>query len=170
MSEKKCVLYRVFYLKKIVYVGRTTQPLQTRLHGHFFKAPMMRAINIDLVSKIEYAELKSEADMFLYEIYYINKWKPSLNVDDKAHDELSVTLPELKWSEFQPPLMDKWKTQIAEKDAEFRSQKEQKEDLRKKRSQLRKDYRQGKLTEDEYYEALERVEEELRDAESSSIW
>ena len=170
MAEKKYLLYRVYYANKIVYVGRTAQPLQTRLHGHLFKAPMMRTFNIDLVSKVEYTELSTEANMFLYEIYYINKWKPALNVDDKAHDELSIQLPELVWTEFETPLMDKWKQQLSERDMEQKKHKDAKEDLRKQRSQLRKDFKSGKLTEDEYYEALEALEERMRNNEDDCIW
>lgn len=170
MAEKKFLLYRVYYLNKIAYIGRTSQPLQTRLHGHLFKAPMMRTFNIDLISKIEFAELTSEADMFLYEIYYINKWKPALNVDDKAHDELSIILPELTWQEFATPLMAKWKEQLAERDAEQKKHKNEKEDLRKKRSQLRKDFKVGKITEDEYYDALEQLEMQIQENEENCIW
>ena len=53
--------------------------------------------------------------MFLYEIYYINTLKPALNVDDKADDKLSVTLPELEFKDFWPKNFDKWKSEIAAK-------------------------------------------------------
>lgn len=170
MADKKFLLYRVYYLNKIAYVGRTSQPLQTRLHGHLFKAPMMRTFNVNLISKIEFAELPTESDMFLYEIYYINKWKPALNVDDKAHDELTLCLPELNWTEFTTPLMDKWKEQLAQRDEEQKKHKDNREDLRKKRSQLRKDFKNGKMSEDEYYEALEKLEEEIRENEEGCLW
>lgn len=170
MVERKHILYRVFYGEKIIYVGRTSQPLQTRLHGHLFKAPMMRTFNINLISKIEYTELPTEADMFLYEIYYINKWKPALNVDDKAHDDLTLSLPELTWAEFQTPLMTKWKEQLAEKDAKQKEHMDRKENLRKKRSQLRKDFKAGRMSEDEYYEALEKLENAAQENEDGCLW
>lgn len=67
-----------------------------------FAKPMHRAIDIHNVTKIEYTELRTEADMNLYEIYFINLWNPPLNVDDKARDSLTITLPELEWTEFIP--------------------------------------------------------------------
>ena len=67
------VLYRIFYGEHIVYVGRTKQPLQNRIRGHLFGKPMHRKIDIEQVSRIEYAEFKTEADMNLYEIYFILK-------------------------------------------------------------------------------------------------
>lgn len=86
------ILYRIWYGNDLVYLGRTKQPLQTRLHGHFFKKPMHRSISINLVTKIEYAMFPTESDMNLYEIYFINLWKPALNIDDKCKDELTVLL------------------------------------------------------------------------------
>lgn len=109
---RKFIIYRIYYGSNIVYVGRTKQPLQSRIRGHMFKKPMHRLVDINHVTKIDYAELGSEADMFLYEIYYINTIKPPLNVDDKAYDNLSATLPELEFKDFWPKNFDKWKTEL----------------------------------------------------------
>lgn len=111
-SPKGFILYRIYYGDHIVYVGRTKQPLQTRIHGHMFAAPMHRSIDIHNVSKIEYAMLPTEADMNLYEIYLINLWKPELNVDDKARYQLTVRLDDLEWFEFIPANWDKWLQQL----------------------------------------------------------
>ena len=48
--------------------------------------------------------------------------------------------------------------------------KNEKEDLRKKRSQLRKDFKAGKITEDEYYDALEQLEMQIQENEENCIW
>ena len=109
---KKYILYKFFYGNDVVYFGRTAQPLQNRIRGHVFGKPMHRIIDINQVTKIEYTELPTEADMFLYEIYYINKLKPCLNLDDRAYDDLTVALPELKFSLFETKLWDKWKKEI----------------------------------------------------------
>jgi hypothetical protein len=104
-------LYKFYYGEQCVYLGRTSQDFKNRLRGHFFKKPMHRAININLVTKIETVVLPTQADMFLYEIYYINKLRPALNVDDKAIDGLGLTvnLPELEFQEYKLNLLDKWK-------------------------------------------------------------
>lgn len=44
-------LYKIYYDDVLVYLGRTKQPLQTRLRGHFFKKPMHRVIDIQQVSR-----------------------------------------------------------------------------------------------------------------------
>jgi len=111
-SPQGFLLYRIYYGDIIAYLGRTKQPLQARIRGHVFQKPMHKLILIQNVSKIEYTELQTEADMNLYEIYYINLWKPPLNVDDKARDELSISLPELEWKEFVPANWDDWKRQL----------------------------------------------------------
>lgn len=111
-SPQGFILYRIWYGNCLAYLGRTKQPLQARLRGHMFAKPMHRAINIHNVTRIEYAEFQTEADMNLYEIYFINLWKPPLNVDDKARDELSITLPDCEWKEFIPKNWEDWKKSI----------------------------------------------------------
>lgn len=111
---KGFILYRIWYGNKIVYIGRTRQPLQARIHGHMFASPMHRAIDIHNVTKIEYTMLSTEADMNLYEIYFINLWKPALNVDDKAGDDLTAFLPDLRWQQFIPTNWEKWKEKIGQ--------------------------------------------------------
>ena len=83
-KTKTFILYKIYYGEELVYLGRTTQLLQDRIRNHLFKRPMLKKIDINKVSKIEYAEFKTRADLYLYEIYYINLYKPIFNKDDKA--------------------------------------------------------------------------------------
>lgn len=76
-----------------------------------FGKPMHRKIDIERMTKVEYTTFSSVADMYLYEIYYINLLKPVLNKDDKARDSLNVVLPEKEWTEFTTPLFEKWRTE-----------------------------------------------------------
>lgn len=79
---------------------------------------MHRTIAIEQETKIEYAEFQTEADMNLHEIYFILKWHPPLNVDDKTRDYPTVELPEVNWKEFRTPLWEKWRQQIVDTAAE----------------------------------------------------
>lgn len=113
-------IYKIFYGGKdktefVAYLGRTKQTINSRLRGHFFKLTMHKLIDIFSVSHIETATCRTEADMFLYEIYYINKFKPALNRDDKARDELTISLPELEFSTYSCRLIDKWKRELTTK-------------------------------------------------------
>lgn len=115
-SPKGFILYRIWYNNFIAYLGRTKQPLQSRMHGHMFAAPMHRVIDIHNVTRIEYTMLSTEADMNLYEIYFINLWKPPLNIDDKAKDNLTICLPDLPWQEFVPQNWEEWKKKLDSRD------------------------------------------------------
>ena len=150
-------LYRIYYGEHIVYLGRTMQPLQNRIRGHLFKKPMHREICIEQVSKIEYATFKSQADMYLYEIYFINLWRPALNKDDKASDSLTVSLPDVEWKLFTTPLWEKWRKEIEDNDISERNQRKAELEAFEKQRGLRKQLRNGEITEDEYWSLLEEV-------------
>lgn len=144
------ILYRIWYEDTLVYLGRTKQPLQTRIHGHLFKKPMHRSISINLVTKIEYTEFPTEADMNLYEIYFINLWKPLLNIDDKCKDELTVHLPDVKWKPFTTSLWDKWEKEIMAMDKEYQMKKQEKAAKVEMDRFMRRKWHRGEITEKEY--------------------
>lgn len=151
------ILYRIYYGDSIVYVGRTKQPLQDRIRGHLFKKPMLREIDITQVSKIEYTALPSEADMYLYEIYYINLWHPGLNKDDKAKDALTITLPERQWELFTTPLWDKWKEELARKDEEEAERRRRKVEAMELDHKMRRMLHTGEITESDYWAFRESI-------------
>lgn len=159
-AQKRFILYRIYYAENIVYIGRTKQPLQNRIRGHVFKKPMYRSISIDNISKIEYAEFQTEADMNLYEIYFINLWKPALNVDDKCTDNLTVSLPSVEWRLFQTPLWEKWKSEIHKKDTEYGSLSARKHEITEELRVLRSLRRMDKIPEDEYCSRREALAKE----------
>lgn len=158
-SPKGFILYRIWYGKNISYLGRTKQPLQTRIHGHLFHAPMHRTIDIHNVTKIEYAEFQTEADMFVYEVFFINTWKPSLNVDDKAGDSLTISLPPVEWKLFEIPLplWEKWKIKIEEQDVK----EKKRQDLFLKQAEIYRKHREGKISEKEHSSLMKILRQEM---------
>lgn len=148
-------LYRIYYGDIIVYVGRTNQPLSTRIRGHLFKKPMHRTLNINQISKIEYVEFESEADMNLYEIYYINLLKPALNCDDKVKDKLTVKLPEVEWSEAHFKLWDKWKQEIEQQDSNFQDLRQRLKNIEEQKRILRGLKKVGQISEDDFYDKMD---------------
>ncbi|MDL2293870.1 hypothetical protein LJC60_04480 [Ruminococcaceae bacterium OttesenSCG-928-D13] len=128
-------LYKIYFGDELAYLGRTRQPLKRRLHGHFFKARLHKAIDIFKVTRIESAEFATCADMYLYEIYYINKLHPLLNRDDVAPDELTVTLPEVAFAPFECDLMDKWKVEVIAREEALRQKRREQREKRAKRKQ-----------------------------------
>lgn len=166
-KEKTYKVYKIYYDDELVYIGRTKQPLQDRMRNHFFKKPMIRELNINKVSKIEYAEVVSEADMFVYELYYICLFKPPINKGEKPCDNLSLILPPLTFHSWTTPLWDKWKKEINEKDVDYMRKKHKKEKMEekireKKREALDK-YKIGEISDNEYWEICNELQiEKLR--------
>ena len=159
---KQFLLYRIYYDFGLAYVGQTAQPLKRRLHGHFFAKPMMRKIDPRHVVRIEYAACKTRADMNLYEIYYIEKLKPPLNFADKDHDELSVTLPDIPFLPFDCDLLPKWCIELEERERREDAARKRKPQIEVEKLDLRRKFRKGAVSEDEYYARLEALEAELK--------
>ena len=103
------LIYRIYYGDTVVYVGQTKQKLINRLRQHFWAAPQYGKFNLQLVTKVEYAECKTVCDMNVYEVYYMNLLVCPLNQKDKKYGELTIRLPELEWSEYKHPLINKWR-------------------------------------------------------------
>lgn len=154
-NPKGFILYKIYYDSELVYLGRTKQPLQDRIRGHLFKKPMHRSIGIEFVTKIEYAEFETEADMNVYEVYFINLYRPPLNRDDKARDRLTVSMPPVEWKTYTTPLWEKWKDEIQQADRAA-DEKRKKACLRIEQTRaMRKKRARGEITEDEYFNFLE---------------
>lgn len=162
-SSKTHTLYKIYYGDTLVYLGRTNQPLQTRLRGHFFKKPMHRTIDINQVTRIEYTEFYTEADMFLYEIYLINLLKPPLNVDDRAQDNLTIALPEKMFKEFECSLMDKWKSELKAQENEYQKLKDEYYSIPEKMSILRMQRKTKDITEEEFQKQYDKLVERKKE-------
>jgi excinuclease UvrABC nuclease subunit len=109
------IIYRVYYSADngefIAYIGRTRNNLTQRIRQHYFTHLFMRTLDINKTTRIEYTEFATVADMYIAEIILINEYKPPLNVDDKAKDEitLDIHLPPLEWKIWDKPhLIRKW--------------------------------------------------------------
>ena len=151
MKEQQFILYKIYYGKTLVYLGRTMQSLNSRLRGHFFKTPMQREIDIFSVTRIEYAMFATQADMNVYEVYLINKEKPCLNNDDKARDSLTFEIPHVPFEAYECKLLEKWKEKIREKDSERDRKRRMKIETDMKLREMRRQRANGEITEDEYY-------------------
>lgn len=163
MKSPKYTLYKIYGANMLLYLGRTKQPLQSRIRGHLFAKPMHRIIDIDHVSRIEYAEFATEADMNLYEIYYILTLKPPLNVDDKTKDYPTVTLPDVEWREFQTPLWAKWREQIQAAKERGKNARERLRAMEQERHVIRCKCRMGEITREQRDEAVESMNAEANE-------
>ena len=157
----KHIVYRIYYGDQIVYVGRTNQPLQTRIRGHLFAKPMHRILNIDLISKVEFHEFDSEADMNLYEIYYILLLHPVFNVDDKTKDYPTVQLPEVEFTTATFKKWDIWKEEIRQKEIDGKTKSMRRRELMEKLHIIRSLWHTGEMSEEEYYARRDTMNAEI---------
>lgn len=89
---KEYYIYK--YLNKneeIIYIGLTSRPIKKRIKEHEVEELQKETY------RIEYAKVKTEADMRMYELYYINKYNPKFNTRDLYVDGNQITLPELNF-------------------------------------------------------------------------
>lgn len=82
--------FRHYLTNEIIYVGKTTRKINTRMNEHFSKRGHLPNKCYDNVGKIEYIEVSSDADARLVELYLINKYKPKYNIEGKAQDAQSL--------------------------------------------------------------------------------
>ena len=95
--ETKFILYRIWYGTMLVYVGQTIQKLEQRMRQHFLYD---NDLDINATTLIEFAYLNSQADLNVYELYFINKYRAFENRLGLTNDKLTITLPELNWQNF----------------------------------------------------------------------
>ena len=88
--------------KNIIYVGKSKQSLEQRFKGHTHLPDAC----YNLTYEIEYIECKTESDMSIKEIYYINKYRHDgvfFNVLDTTEVPISVGFDDT-WKQYIGPL------------------------------------------------------------------
>jgi hypothetical protein len=96
INSNKTGYYIYFFISKEnkpIYIGKTRQKIKDRMNAHNH-LPCECYSDVD---KICYGEVESEADLAIYETYYINKYKPKYNTMLKYNDKVNIKLPDLKF-------------------------------------------------------------------------
>lgn len=106
------LVYSIWYEDGPVFFGKTASNLSDCLRRHFF-APNKSYPKIDVlqVTKVLVQRHKTISDCALYVCYYVNKYKSRYNYGKWQRDELSINLPRVKWRQFNPKHMDRWREQ-----------------------------------------------------------
>lgn len=85
-----------------LYVGKTTIPLRDRLNSHCTTSSSCPIECYRETKKIFYFNADNDVDLCLYEIYFINIFKPKYNKQDKyLSDNTTIVFPEVHWTEFE---------------------------------------------------------------------
>lgn len=77
---------------ELVYIGKSTNSLIQRACSSALQK------TCGVFSKIELLEFSTKAETNIFEIYYISKYKPLLNIESNSNDKLSFDLPDTSLS------------------------------------------------------------------------
>lgn len=89
-------------LGDIIYVGRTKSGIKSRMRQHFSDAGHLPNECYNSVHLVEYIELKSQIDMYIKELYYIDKWKPVYNSTNKYEEDSDIRIEgDDKWVQYK---------------------------------------------------------------------
>jgi excinuclease UvrABC nuclease subunit len=85
---------------KVLYVGQTVQPMKRRTEQHFGANGYLKKI-VEVVETIEIAKVANDADLNIYEAYYISLLHPQWNGQLMTTDKPTIVLPELEFEAFE---------------------------------------------------------------------
>ena len=71
-----------------------------RMNQHFNKGHLPKECYRE-VAKIECIKWATKSDAQIMEVYYINKYKPKYNKQDKRLDQLTLVLEEKEWKTYE---------------------------------------------------------------------
>lgn len=77
--------------KEIIYIGKSNINLVDKMLSSFKEK--------EYPSYVMLAFPNTKSDTNVYEAYYISKYKPKLNVESENNDELTIELPEIKFTD-----------------------------------------------------------------------
>ena len=83
-----------------IYIGYTGQKMSERMNQHFTKGHLPKEC-YKSVAKIEYIKWKTKSDAQVMETYFICKYKPKYNKQNKRNDALTIQLEEKEWKTYQ---------------------------------------------------------------------
>lgn len=85
----------------IIYVGKTID-IHKRQKTYLNNKSHTCEEHCKEIAKIEYIMLKSKVEMDIKELYYISKWKPKYNTQNKKDEDLTLLINEEKvWNNYK---------------------------------------------------------------------
>lgn len=108
MSSERYYVYRFFdKFERIIYIGRTRDIVNRIEKQHFGGKGHLSQDCYDEVRKVEYAELSSANEQYIYEIYLISQHKPMHNTQFMSDSNIEFQLPGLEWKVYRFAEKDK---------------------------------------------------------------
>lgn len=88
---------------EIIYIGRTKN-IKQRMEHHLGNRSHLNVNVYKELNSIEYCKLNNSNEMYIYEIYLINKYSPKYNTQYNSQAHLTFELPELTWTTYEKTL------------------------------------------------------------------
>ena len=96
----QCGIYKYVWNDEVIYVGKSNTDIEKRIQCHSREDKFQKYL---ANSDVYYCFLPNEATTDIYELYYINKYRPVLNATSKYDDEpVGVTVADIEWSKYTP--------------------------------------------------------------------
>lgn len=96
----QCGIYKYMWNDEVIYVGKSNTDIEKRIQCHSREDKFQKYL---ADSDIYYCFLPNEATTDIYELYYINKYRPVLNVTSKYDDEpVGITVANIEWCKYTP--------------------------------------------------------------------
>lgn len=90
-------IYKYIYNNEIIYIGKSDSSIKQRIQQHSIESKFLPYLSNAV---IYYAILPNASMTAIYETFYINKFKPRLNVSSKYYGDVDIDIPEPEWREF----------------------------------------------------------------------
>lgn len=103
-SDRRPLVFRIWYGDEIVYVWYTSKYLTTALRNVFFG--VHQRVDVTKVTKVDYQGKRSLADAAVYAMYYKHLFNPTLQYVSPG--PLTIHLKQYKWTEFTSPVFARW--------------------------------------------------------------
>ena len=94
--DKMYYIYRYIEQNRVIYVGKTKRDLRERIEEHKSDRKFMSHL---AASKIEYFTVPTQVEMDIAEKYYINKYRPMLNIVDMDNATFPYQL-DYRWNDY----------------------------------------------------------------------
>ena len=109
---KYCVYRFINNKGDIIYIGKSKRIVTRLTKEHFTKNGHLPSDCYNQTVKVEICMFKTEADMMIAELYFINIYKPYYNTDSKTVDSVTVSIngfDDMEWEEFNSKKIHKAK-------------------------------------------------------------
>lgn len=96
----QCGIYKYVWCNEVIYVGKSNTDIEKRIQCHSREDKFQKYL---ADADVYYCFLPNEATTDIYELYYINKYHPILNVSSKYNSEpIGIKVADIEWSKYSP--------------------------------------------------------------------